>query len=49
MRIRQEQNLGSPATLQNYTRFPIAVMKWADWVNGVNMKGVYGDSSIKAD
>lgn len=47
MRIRQEQNLGSPATLQNYTRFPIAVMKWADWVNGVNMKGVYGDSSIK--
>ena len=47
MRIRQEHNLGSPATLQNYTRFPIAVMKWAGWAEGINKRGVYGNNSIK--
>lgn len=29
-------------TMQNYTRFPLAVIKWAGWVKGERRKDIYG-------
>lgn len=45
--LRSENNLGSAETLGNYTRFPIAAMKWVGWATGENKRGVYGTTSIK--
>lgn len=47
LQIRKQHDLGSPATLQNYTRFPIAVLKWTGWADGKPVRGVYGNRSIK--
>ena len=47
LRLRQRQNLGSAATLGNYTRFPIAALKWVGWATGENKRGVYGNATIK--
>lgn len=45
--IRQEHNLGSAATLQNYTRFPISVLKWTEWAGAESIRGIYGKSPTK--
>ena len=36
----------TPATSENYTRFPIAALKWTGWAEGVNLKGIYGNTSV---
>lgn len=41
-----ENGYTTPATSQNYTRFPIAAMKWIGWAEGCNLKGIYGNKSI---
>lgn len=45
--LRERQNLASAATLGNYTRFPIAALKWLGWAEGENRRGVYGKTAIK--
>lgn len=45
--LRHRQNLESAATLENYTRFPIAALKWVGWVNAKNVKEVYGNAAVR--
>lgn len=45
--LRASNNLGSAATLQNYTRFPIAVLKWLGWAESKSNKVIYPEKSIK--
>lgn len=41
-----ENGIGSMDTLQNYTRFPIATLKWMDWAQSENLRSVYKGTSV---
>jgi hypothetical protein len=44
LNLRERYELGSPATLRNYTRFPLSAMKWMGWATSKNEKGIYGQN-----
>lgn len=44
--LNKDNGFSTAATSQNYTRFPIAAMKWTGWAEGINMKGIYGNTSM---
>lgn len=45
VKASKERNI-SINTMHNYTRFPIAVLKWSGWAEAVRVKGVY-DRSVQ--
>lgn len=45
--LKIQVGVSSDDVLPNYTRFPIAALKWTNWAEGINLKGVYEDKSIK--
>lgn len=44
--LMAENGLGSMATLQNYTRFPIATLKWMEWAQSENLKSIYRGTNV---
>ncbi|MFI3297649.1 MAG: hypothetical protein R3Y59_08505 [bacterium] len=41
--LKKRKNIKSKDTLPNYTRFPIAALKWNNWMQSKWVKGIYGD------
>lgn len=41
LKLREKHGLGSAETLGNYTRFPIASLKWMGWAEGISLKDIY--------
>lgn len=44
--LMEANRIGSKDTLQNYTRFPIATLKWMDWAQSKNLRTVYRGKSV---
>jgi hypothetical protein len=44
--LNQINGYSTPATSQNYTRFPIAAMKWNGWADGVSVKNIYPNNTM---
>lgn len=47
VKLKAAVGVASDDVLPNYTRFPIAAMKWTNWAEGVNLRGIYKDKSVK--
>lgn len=45
--LMKVSGMSSNDTLKNYTRFPIAALKWTGWVEGVSRKNIYAGVSTK--
>lgn len=45
--LNKENGYSTPATSQNYTRFPIAAMKWNGWAEGMSTNTIYKNVSVK--
>lgn len=44
--MMNENDMRSMATLQNYTRFPIATLKWMEWAQSENLRNIYRGTSV---
>ena len=47
VKLKAAVGVSSDDVLPNYTRFPIAALKWTNWAEGKNEKGIYPDKNIK--
>lgn len=47
VKLKAAVRVSSDDVLPNYTRFPIAALKWTNWVEGKKIKGIYPDKSVK--
>ncbi len=43
--LKTKINISSKDILPNYTRFPIAALKWNNWMQSKSVKGIYGDKT----
>lgn len=46
--LKNSVGINSDDALPNYTRFPIAAMKWTGWAQGVSTKTLYNGRSVTA-